>query len=169
MERTIPVAVLSDLNQPASAVALICFATITHPNLPDPARVVCDPLPYIWGGETYSGIVFEFKILSDDDNPPFTEITLPNIDRRVANAVRRSRERAKIDLALIASTEFDLSANPRTEIATATPTYAFEGFEIVDVDVDVLQIRGRVQLRDFAAEPWPGLSATQTRLPGLFV
>lgn len=167
-ERQVALAVRSDLEQAAASTALICFVEISHRNLPEPVRVVCDPMDYIWEGNRFVGFLFEFRILSDDDNAPFTEIVVPNVDRRIGNAIRSSTERAKVRLALLPSTAFDLSVDPRVAIEPPVPVYEFEHFEISEVQADVIELRARIELRDYATEPFPALNATQTRFPGLF-
>lgn len=166
--RAIPQGVRNELEAASSSTALLCFVKIEHDDLDDDVRVVCDPLPYVWGGEQYEGVIFDFKILTDDDEFPFTELTLPNVDRRIGEAVRATKVRPRVGLYMLSAADFDLSQNPRTQIGTPVPVYSFEGFEISEVAVDVAEIRARVVMRDYSTEPFPGISATQSRFPGLF-
>jgi len=151
----------------SSSDALIAFVTITHPNLADPIRVVSDVVDYVKDGHTFTGVVFEFKVVSDNEQAPHAEIKVPNVDRRVSQALRSSRERAKIQLQVCNAADFDLTVFPRIEIGSSTSIYEFAEFELADVSADVSMLTGRVVLRDYAQEPWPRITATSLRLPGM--
>ena len=166
--RAVARAVLDDLERGSAIHAPLAFLEVRHPNLAAPIRVVSDPVDHVWQGLTWTGLVFGFRLLSEGDAAPSTEIVLQNTDRRIGAALRASRQRAEIALSVLSTADFDLAATPRTEIGTAAPIYAFSRFELVDVTADAVELRGRVFLRDFAQEPWPGIVATQSRLPGLF-
>lgn len=166
--RDIPTAARIELERESSTDALIAFMTITHPNLSEPIRVVSDPVDYEWRGHLWTGFVFGFRLLTDGDRPPETEIEIQNVDRVIGQALRESTERAKISLVLLSTDDFDLSVVPRVALAEASPLYGFSQYELVDVDADVMTMRGRVFLRDFSQEPYPGISATQSRTPALF-
>lgn len=166
--RSIPASVEADLERSSSPDALLAFMTITHSAMSEPIRVVSDVFDYVKGGFTYTGIVFGFRILNDQDNLPEAEIRVANVDRRIGQALRASNERANLALEICSSSEFDLSVEPRTEIATAANVYAFQQYELADVNVDAAELRGRVILRDYAQEPWPYVRATHRFCPGLF-
>lgn len=148
--------------------AMLPFITITHPNLSEPIRAVSDVLDYIWGGNTYVGIPFGFQLLNDDEAAPTTQITVQNVDRRLGQALRSLPGRARVRVDILSSADFDLSVVPRTEIATAAPIYAMQHFELIDITVTATEVSGTLMLRDYSQEPWPGVSATQSRCPGLF-
>ncbi|MEL6100482.1 MAG: DUF1833 family protein [Pseudomonadota bacterium] len=168
MNRNVPANVRTALEQPETGIALLAFLTIRHSELDVPIRVVSDPLNYVWGGETYTGILFDFRPLTDTDAQPTTELRVPNVDRRIGQAVLDANDRPQVQMSILSSADFDLTVNPRTEIGTATPIYAYSHFELREVSVDPVELRGTVTLRDYSVEPWPGLSATESRLPGLF-
>lgn len=167
-ERSIPDSARVELERSNSPDALLAFLTITHGGLTEPIRVVSDVFNYIWAGEEYVGIPFGATPLTDTDQPPATEIRVQNIDRRIGKALEATNERAKVEVVLLSSADFDLTADPRTEIGTPAEIYAFREFEMVDVSVDVMEVTARVMLRDFAQEPFPSVAATQDRLPGLY-
>jgi hypothetical protein len=167
MSRASALPVRDDLESVASPHALLAFLTLTHPRLAEPIRVVSDVFDYIWAGETYIGLPFGFQILSDNEGPPSTQIRIQNVDRRIGQALRTVPDRATVRVDVLSSADFDLSVDPRTEVGTPAAIYAFRHFELVDVEVNAVEITGRVFLRDYAQEPW-GRSATQSRCPGLF-
>jgi len=168
VNRTIPAATRAQLERPETAIALLAFLTIRHSELDVPIRVVSDPVSYVWAGNTYEGIVFDFRPLTDNEAQPTTELRVPNVDRRIGQAVLDANDRPQIEMTILSSADFDLSVNPRTEIGTATPVYAYSHFELREVSVNPIELTGIVSLRDYSVEPWPGLSATESRLPGLF-
>lgn len=169
MSRAIPPTVQRGNEQTSAPDALIWFVTITHPNLADPIRVVSDIFDYVLGGNDFVGILFDIGALSDNDQAPYTELRFQNVDRRIGNALRRATGRAQIEAAAYSTADFDLSVEPRTEIGAAAKVYGFSRFDLVDIEVNVSEITGRIMRRDYASEPYPGLRATADLAPGLFV
>lgn len=167
MTRSTALPARDDLESVASPHALLAFLTVDHPRLAEPIRVVSDVFDYEWAGNTYVGLPFEFSILSDNEGPPATQIRMQNVDRRIGAALRTVPDRATVRVDVLSSADFDLSEDPRLEVGTPAAIYAFRHFELIDVDVNAVEITGRVFLRDYAQEPW-GRSATQSRCPGLF-
>lgn len=156
------------LEAPASPVALLAFVMIEHPNLPEPIRVVADAMDYLRDGQLWTGVLFRVQLPTDTEGPPEAQITIPNTDRRIGQALRTLSDRAYVTLEVCSSADFDLGIDPRQPIGTVTPLYPPIRYELVDVDCSVAELSGRLMLRDFAQEPWPSLFATQSRLPGLF-
>jgi hypothetical protein len=168
MTRPIDQDVKAGLEAPEGVDALLAFLTIRHPLLPQPIRVVSDVLDYVVDGETFIGLPFDFGILSDGEGPPMTELKMQNVDARIGRALLGLNDRANVSLEIRSSADFDLSQDPRTELPGGSVVYAFTGFELIDVTGTVADISGRVMLRDYSQEPWPGLRCTQTRCPALF-
>lgn len=169
MARTITPEVRADLQAQASPNALLGFLTITHRNLVRPIRVVSDPLDYVVDGDIFIGCPFDFHLLTDEDQPPTTQIRVQNVDRRIGEAIRTVTDRAQIMLEARSTADFDLSVVPRSEISGgAGVIYGFRHFDLIDVTVTALEITGTVMLRDYSQEPWPGKRAAQSRTPGLF-
>lgn len=159
----------AELLRPRSEHALIAFLTITHGALVAPIRVVNDPVGFVRGGDLYSAAAFDFRLITDREGTPRTQLVVQNIDRQIGAALQRTSEGAIIALELLSTEDFDLSQEPRAEIGTATPYGSFSQFEIVAVAVDVVQVEATIQCRDFSQEPWPKARATEAALPGLFV
>lgn len=158
----------ADIYAEASPHALIAFMRIDHPSLSEPIRAVSDVLPYSWDGHEWIAAPFEFTMVTDDDAAPTAQITVQNVDRRIGTALRSMRDRATISVWLLTSADFDLSVNPREPLGTVTPLYQFLRYDLTDVSLDPVQITGRVGLRDYAREAYPGILATSSRFPGLF-
>jgi hypothetical protein len=168
VSRASAIAARAALENPEAPDALIAFLTITHPGLAEPIRVVSDVMDYVYGGETHTGIPFGFRLLSDDDGNPVTQLRLANADRRLSEAVRKFTGRPQVALALCSSADFDLSADPRVPLGTPAVLYGFSHFSLAEVQVSGAEITGQVILQDFSVEPTRAERATQDRLPGLF-
>lgn len=166
--RAIPGPVRDGLEAEAGPDALVAFLTLTHPNLAAPLRLVSDVVDYERGGLSWTGVLFGWRPLNDTEGVPASELVLPNVDRVVSRALDRVRQRAGVTLELCSTRDFSPSGNPRTELTSAAVVYGFTGWELVGLDWDVSEARGRVILRDYAQEPFPGRSATEALLPGLF-
>lgn len=166
-DRTIDPAIRADIESAGGVHALLAFLTITHPQIATPIRVVSDAFDYVMGGETFTGIPFDYQLLSDSDQAPTSTITVQNVDRRIGEALRNTPTRAQVMLELRSTADFNLSVVPRTETGSS-PLYAFEHFELVQVTADEMKITAQVFIRDFSQEPWPGKRATLSRCPGLF-
>jgi hypothetical protein len=158
----------TELNRIGSPVALIPFLRLAHPGLQDDVRLVGDVLDYVRDGETWTACQFGYRLLTDGTGAPRTVLTVPNVDRRIGLAVREATRRATCTLQILASDDFDLTADPRTELNTPAVIYQMLNFEVVDVDVDLARVEATVMLRDYSQEPWPVVQATQDRFPGLF-
>jgi len=171
-QRTLSARDSADLDSLDNPNALLWFLVVQHPNVSPAIRVVSDVFQYVLDGETYEGIPFNAKTLTDTDQTPSTEITVQNIDRRIAEALNNDMdgERAIVSAFAISSADFDLTVEPRVVKAgvTVAKVYSFQMFELADVRGDVMEITGRVTLVDFAQEPWPFVRATKDIFPGLF-
>jgi len=168
MSRATAIAARAALENPAAPDALLGFLTITHPSLAAPLRVVSDVMDYMQGGNTFIGIPFGYKLLTDNDAPPRSQLRLSNVDRKIGQALRALSGRATVQLQLMSSADFDLSQDPRTEIGTAAEIYGFRYFSLVNASVSATEVTGELILQDYSVEPWPNVRATQDRLPGLF-
>jgi hypothetical protein len=168
MSRSIDADVKAGLEAPESVDALLAFLVVTHPALPDPIRVVSDVMDYVVGPDRFLGLPFGFGILSDVEGPPQTELRMQNVDARIGRALLSLNDRAKVTLTLRSSSDFDMSQDPRVELGGGSAVYEFADFDLIDVTATAVEISGRVMLRDYSQEPWPGQRCTQSRLPGLF-
>jgi hypothetical protein len=167
-ERIIDADVQAGLEADQTPDAILAFLTVTHPLLPDPIRVVSDVMDYTVDGNLYQGLPFDFNVLTDQDGPPMTELRMQNVDRRIGIALMGLNDRATVTLTLRTSADFDLTVDPRTELPGGSVIYEFERFDLIDVTVTDAEISGRVMLRDFSQEAYPGVRCTQILVPGLF-
>lgn len=168
IERSIPSVVRDDLEQADGEHALIAFLRIEHPSLPDDMRFVCDLFDYEWDGHLWTGLVFEFVLLNDDDEMPEAHLAIPNVDRKIGKAIRALALRPKISLYMLSAADFDLDEDPRVATGTPEKIYSFVQYDLLNVEGQTPSITGRVALREYGQEPWPGIRATKSRCPGLF-
>lgn len=166
--RAIDAALQGALENESAPWALLAFVTLSHPSLQEPLRLVSDVVDYIKGGVTFSGMPFSFRPLTDDDRAGQAELLVANVSRQISRAVDGLDVRPEVTLEICSSADFDLGADPRAEIGTAATVYSYAGFEVTEIDVDALEARARVALRDIDSEPFPYIRATEARCPGLF-
>lgn len=160
----------TELERVASPHAMLSFIRISHSALDDDIRIVNDVLSFVRGGEEWTAVAdLDPRLVSDSEGIPRTVLTVPNVDRRIGEALLATSERAIVSVEVLSSADFDLSVDPRTEVGTAAVYHAYYNFEIQDVSVDDMQVEATIILRDYSQEPWPFVVATEDRLPGLFV
>lgn len=165
--QTRPLANAAALNDEASGDAILTFASVSHPLLGTPMRVVADHLPYVWRGHEWSPVLFEFETVQDDDRAPQARIVLPAIDRRIARALLALPERARISVWALSASDFDLSVEPRVPLDDPVPLMDLLNYDLVEVQGTVSEAQGTLVLRDYTQEP-AQLRATESRFPGLF-
>lgn len=156
------------LNAEATGDGYLAFAEITHPLLSGPMRVVADVLGYRWKGVDWHPVMFEFEAVTDNEQTPEARITLSAIDRTITRALIALPERAKISVWVLTTEDFDLTVDPREALGEPVPLMELLNFDLTDVNGTTSEASGRIMLRDYTQEPWPGVRATQSRCPGLF-
>ena len=156
------------LESQGSEHVLLAFMTVQHELLSEPLRVVNDVVDYVLSGATYQGILFGFKLLPDGEDIPTTDIVIPNVDRRIGRVLRPLGGRAKVSIAVYSSADFDLTQFPRTAPGTPSLIWSIDKFDLIEVDHNEVEVTGKLMLRDPSQEQWPGISATRSRLPGLW-
>lgn len=166
--RPVDAGLRAGLERETAPDALLAFLTVRHPRLVAPIRLVSDVFDYLRGAERFVGLPFGFRAVTDEESAPATELTMQNVDRRIGAALRSMPDRARVEVELLSSADFDLTRDPREELAPATPIYAMRHFQLVEVTATASRITGTLMLRDYGQEPWPGQSATQSVCPGLF-
>ena len=166
--RTLPAAVRQDLEGPSGEYAYLGFLTIRHSGLDAPLRLVSDQFAYVYDGQQYTGMPFEWTLVTDNDSAPEARLVVQNVDRRIGRALRKLNERAQLSLVILSSGDFDLSQDPRQEVGTASVVYAYAHFELSGIEANTIEVSGRVVLYDPSSEPFPVVRATEDRCPGLF-
>lgn len=170
-KRTLPDAVIRELNRQESSELMLVFLQISHPELATPVRVVSDPRDFVLDGNTYNGFTFDIQLLSDDDNAPYAELAVQNVNKLISEGVLLIKTPARLQIDVIAGSQFNLDDEPCTEIGGAgyaERVYTAKQLFLTEVDCNAMQLTGRIVSWDYTQEPWPGVFATKSRLPALF-
>jgi hypothetical protein len=166
--RSIPASALADMQgEETDGIALV-FLTVEHPELGAPTRIVSDGEAFTLDGHTWTAFPFQITLLTDADRPPEARLAIQNVDRRLSRLVRQIIDPPKLKIEVIWSDQFDLTVTPRTEIGTAARIYSAEQCYLTDIEATAEELTGTIRSWDYAQELWPGLMATESRLPGLF-
>lgn len=169
MSRTISASLKRTINRQEEDEALICFLTITHAMISEPVRVCSDTVDYVWGGNTFIGFPFDLQLLSDNDDPPTAKLSIQNVDQKIGEAVQLLDSPARLRIDVLAASWFNPSATPRVAISgTPTPDYTADKLFLTNVKADALAVTADIVSWNYTQEIWPGIRATQDRLPGLF-
>lgn len=166
--RSVPAGVVREIERSASADHILVFLVLNSSELASPIRVVSGTIDHVYGGDTYQGFPFKITLVTDTDSPPGAMLTIQNADRQIGDALRKIRQPVDASITCIAGSEFDNTVNPRTEIGVAATIYQATGLRLVEVDVNAMEVTGRLVTWDVTREQWPGIMSTQDRLPGLF-
>lgn len=166
MPRTLTTSFRRQINAYLSGDVVLLFAEITHPNLATPIRVVTDTVDYTWNGNTWTGVMFDVQLLTDNDSVPETRVTIPNVDTAFGNALLALVNPPSVKLWVLTSADFNLTVDPRAPLGVPDIEYYAEGLFLTDVVVDALQVSGRLSTYDLAREYAFKQRTTKDRAPG---
>lgn len=161
---------------------ILVFATISHPNLYEPIRVVCEDVEgvsynangiinYKWNGDLYYGCPFSFSLLTDDEQPPRSKLTIHNVDRKIGQAILAIDSSPRFRFSILKSSDFGSSYdsdNARTPTGTPEIEYDADYLYLRDVSGDQSVITADIVTFDIENEPCPALRATQDVTPCLY-
>lgn len=164
---TITTAYRDGIEAPSSTEIPVVFATLTHPQLIAPIRVNNDIVDYVYGGETFTGVGFHIKLLTDDDRPPQTQAAIANVDQSIGNLLKSLNSPLSVKIELLARSDFD-SADPRMPIGTPSVQYSAPGLKMRNVSLDAMTITFDITGDDITVEPWPRNRLTRERTPAIF-
>lgn len=167
-DRAAAVARRDELEDVHAPDALLAFLTIENDELAEPIRLVCDTLDHQIGADLYIAAMFGWQLLAEGDAPPRAVLTIPNVDRRIGQAIRATAGRIDVALDLRSSADFNLTVVPRLETAGAQPIYQVPQFRLVNVQADAVQVTGDLEIDDVTTLPYPSQRARQGTTPGLF-
>jgi len=168
MPRIVSTSVRQILESRFSEEVNLIFLTITHSSIA-PIYVVSDTKDYIYGGNHFIGFPFDFKMLQDDDSPPRAQISIQNVDQAIGEAIRDLKNAARLKAELLHSSQFDLTADPRTPIGTPVSIPLGNHLYVTNVQGDIATISGDLTGPDYGQTAWPGQRATEELLPGCFL
>lgn len=168
MSRTVTASLRRELEKQESAEALICFVTISHPDLSTVIRVVSDPYDHTWNSNTYTGVMFDWQMVTDNDRPPSTRFVVQNVDRIVGKYVRPLTKPPRVQIDLLKASDFNNTVDPRTPIGSPSAEYTAERLFMFNVEGNTLDVSAELRGWDFTQEIWPGNRATESNFPGLY-
>lgn len=174
MPRNITFPFRQSIEAPASDEILLCFATLTHPQLSVPVRVAADVVDYIYGDNRFYGIPFSFQLLTDSDRVASAQIKMQNVDQIIGNIVKKMRTTwPRLKLEVLAASDFGPASivdgrKTRQPLGTPIVEYSADHLRIVAVKGDVVAVEGTITGIDLSREPYPTPRATKSRLPSLF-
>lgn len=148
--------------------ANLIFVTLSHELLIEPVRVVSDTKDFVYGGETFVGFPFDLQLLTDDDRPPTATIEIQNVDRIIGETLRPLTSAPRLKIELLHSDDFDLTVTPRTPVRPPSVEYVANHLFLANVKIDPMTVSAEIVGWDFTQRTWPGVRATQNRLPALF-
>ena len=169
--RSIPAPVRRELERQESSELVLVFLTLTQRSLADKIRVVSDPRNFMLDDKEFLGFEFRITILNDDESAPVAQLEIQNVDKRVSEGLLLINDPPNVKIEVISGTQFNLEDNPCTEVGgsgTAERIYSAPQLFLTGVEVNALSITARIVSWDYTQELWPGMLATQNRMPGLF-
>ena len=167
MTRPVSARMRDALEAPFSSEVLVFFATIDHPDFIAPIRVNSDLVDYSYNNAIYIGCGFALSLLTDDEALPKAQASIPNVDRRIGEAVLALRSAPSIKIELLSREDFD-DSTPRQPIGTPIVEYSAPQLFLANVTADASVMTADIVGFDLVNEPWPAIRSTHDRLPALY-
>ena len=123
MPRALTASFRRQVNAQYSGDVVLLFAEVSHPDLAVPVRIVSDTVSYVWNGNTWTGVMFDFQILSDGEGVPEAKVTIPNVDATLGIALAGMSRPPSFRFWILSSADFNLASTPRTPIGTPDIEY----------------------------------------------
>jgi len=139
-----------------SGDAAIALATITHPEWGAPIRLARNTADVLSRGITFQKAYFEIDLVTDDDNPPKAQFSVPNVDREIGLKFLNLTAPPEVAIEIVSSAYLD------------EPIYRAARLEIRNVLITSIQISGELASRDYSTEPLGTIVMTPSRAPALF-
>jgi hypothetical protein len=136
--------------------AFLVLLTVTHPDLPDPIRVVRNRKQIVSRGNTFLAFPFEVELPTDGSDAPQAQITVSNVSRRIGKALEAlvTPPNCLIELVLASTPD--------------TVERAWDQFLLTEASWDAFNLTGTISRRTYWDEPWPRKRVTPAGFPGLF-
>lgn len=150
-----------------SSEVVVIFVTITHPSLDEVLYFNSDIRDYILNGNQHIGTGLDISLLSDDTNAPRASVTIPNVDRRIGEAILGLTFSPQIKMEVYAASDWDFG-NPANPKWTPVVEYSAPILFLKNITCDALTFKADIMSYDLTSEPWPAIRSTRERLPGLY-
>lgn len=136
----------------------IVLLTLSHPSLSPPLRVTSDAVATVSRGHTYIPYPFELTPpRQGGDEPEQATLTIDNVDRQIALAVR-----SIVGDPIQVRAELVLAGSPDSVEVT------WFDLPLLEVRINALTVSGRLGDDDPAREPFPAGRMTPATVPGIF-
>jgi hypothetical protein len=156
MSRTVTADFLDALVFQAADEDFTVLATISHPTISEPIRLVCDTVDIVSNGNTFIGFPFEFTLPSDNEAPPRGRIRIQNVDKRLGQVILSLETAVNLQLDVILRSDPD------------TLQVSYKRLKIRNITGDAVAIEGEIGVQDYTTLQWPRSRAIKSVLPGLF-
>jgi hypothetical protein len=156
MSRTASNAQRRNLNARRSADPYIVLATFHHAELSEPLRVARNAAAVTSGGISYAKGWFDIELPTDTADLPRGRMTVPNVDLRISTALLAIATPPRITLQCV------LVSDPDTVIER------YDFLYLNNITGTTRVVSGVLDSWDYSTAPYPALSGTQARFPGLF-
>ena len=180
MARDIADTVQTQLESPTRTEVLLCFLTVTSPNIAEPARIVCEEsgnasihngrfLSYVLDGETFVGIPFRPEPLSDNEEVPRATFTIPAYDLQIAEWFQDMEDTGRMKIEYYPSSSWGAPDDDalRQPIGIPLPVYSADHVFIRRASGGSAEVTCEVSGYDLSQEPL-GERATPTLTPDLY-
>jgi hypothetical protein len=146
---------------------VVVFGTITHPDWASAILVNNDIHDYYFNGVLYYGTAFELSLVSDTEEPPQAQVSIPNVDQQIGEAILGLETSPKIKLEICLRSDWD-NSSPRLPIATPVVEYTAPELLLRDITCTAVAVSATLHSFDLSTEPWPRIRTTPELTPGLY-
>lgn len=167
MPRSLNLTFLTGILAPQTGNMPVVLATVSHPDFAATRRFNSDNVDYVYGGNTYLGVSLGIGLLTDDDRPPRGTIRMVNVNQLVGLEMLGISTPAALALIVVNSVNFT-SADPRASIGSPPKLYEATNLILRNVRGDAMFVEADIESIDVTSQPWPYITATKARTPGLF-
>jgi hypothetical protein len=146
----------AELRRPESGDPVLLLATIVHPGLDAPLRVVRNGEDVVSRGETFTRCWFDFRFPAQGEEADFdAEIRIDNLDPEIVKALREDPALPLITLEVVLASAPDAVEMILPEMELREAVY------------DLAEISGQLSVIDFASEPAVAIRFVPQWFPGL--
>lgn len=135
----------------------VLLATITHETWGAPRRLAQATHNVVSRGDTYLSSYFETTLVTDDEGPPKSTLTIPNVGAEIGQLVDRLNTAPEVALEIVSLAHLD------------EPVYAARRLQVTDIQVDPLLMNGTLIGKDYGSEPCGKIRVTSQKFPTFFL
>lgn len=158
MSRALSANALAALYAPETGECLLTLATLSHPSLPVPIRIVNNSENVVHGGDTFTALPFELVLAADvEERAPEAKMRVANAERTIVQAIRSlSGDNLEVEVIVV------LGSTP--DVTEAGPYR----FKLQEVEYDAEVVSGTLRYEDVMNMAYPADEFNPSDFPGLF-